>query len=805
MPASRRFFFLSILIVSLSVNARGADPFPGTQPLTETKPLDHVMLEGMERYLTRNTAAAREERLQTWTKALAERATAEEFRTEQRKKLATVLGVLPATQSPGIEFLSSTTEKSLLHKGTAGEIHRVRWPVLEGVTAEGLLLQPAGAPLARVVAIPDADWTPEMFSGVQSGVVASAQLPRRLWEAGCQVLVPTLISRADTYSGNPEFRMTNQPHREFIHRQAFEMGRTLIGYEVQKVLAAINQFASMNEAEKRSVPFAVAGISEGGLIALNAAALDPRIQSAYIAGYFQAREGLVDEPIYRNVWRSLRQAGDAELAALIAPRDLFIEACGVPEVSGPPAVKSGRAGGAAPGKIETCTLALVRKEVDRGKAYYQQLDAPGKLRYAASGEGDGPAGSGTLWASFLEAVGAKAGPSTIEQHQHAGSSVDDARQKRQFTELVDYTQKIFRHSHKDRDKLWSKASRKSVAEWEKACFVPGPGLEWKPVGRMPAEQLPFNVRTRQVLDEPAYRGYEVLLDVEQDIVATGILLWPKDVKPGEKRPVVVCQHGLEGGPDGHDHPDGKGSNTTSPSRTNSPIGDSLPTHLKIRIGDRPGSARFSERPIRWGYRCTVSSSRSTSRPSRGWPRCKGLIRNESPSMASRMAARRRSRPDDAHRILPLHLLGDFNEWVLKNVSVDAAELSLHSEYEIFEWNMGFIANYAELAYLMTPARSWWSGDITTGFRDEWVAGIRQGASMLRGTGDSRQDGDRILPRPTQDQWCCHLRVPAQASELAKSRGASQPISSHALTSFAQAKGEDRTAGGTRAGRSPWDF
>ena len=32
------------------------------------------------------------------------------------------------------------------------------------------------------------------------------------------------------------------------------------------------------------------------------------------------------------------------------------------------------------------------------------------------------------------------------------------------------------------------------------------------------------------------------------VFAYGILLVPKDVKPGERRPVVVCQHGLEGRP-----------------------------------------------------------------------------------------------------------------------------------------------------------------------------------------------------------------------------------------------------------------
>jgi dienelactone hydrolase len=56
------------------------------------------------------------------------------------------------------------------------------------------------------------------------------------------------------------------------------------------------------------------------------------------------------------------------------------------------------------------------------------------------------------------------------------------------------------------------------------------------------------VKTRQVLDEPNWTGYAVQIPVWPDVVASGILLWPKDLKEGERRPVVVCQHGLEGRP-----------------------------------------------------------------------------------------------------------------------------------------------------------------------------------------------------------------------------------------------------------------
>jgi hypothetical protein len=36
--------------------------------------------------------------------------------------------------------------------------------------------------------------------------------------------------------------MTNQPHREWIYRPAFELGRHIIGYEVQKILALVDWF-----------------------------------------------------------------------------------------------------------------------------------------------------------------------------------------------------------------------------------------------------------------------------------------------------------------------------------------------------------------------------------------------------------------------------------------------------------------------------------------------------------------------------------------------------------------------------------
>src|SRR5262249_43961360 len=68
------------------------------------------------------------------------------------------------------------------------------------------------------------------------------------------------------------------------------------------------------------------------------------------------------------------------------------------------------------------------------------------------------------------------------------------------------------------------------------------------IGKLPAPTEPMNPCTRQLYDEPKYKAYEVTLDLYPDVFAYGILCVPKDLKPGEKRPVVVCQHGLEGRP-----------------------------------------------------------------------------------------------------------------------------------------------------------------------------------------------------------------------------------------------------------------
>ena len=194
---------------------------------------------------------------------------------------------------------------------------------------------------------------PEQLAGLAPGLDPSAQFACRLAERHCQVVVPVLIDRQDTWSGNPAIRMTNQPHREYLYRMAFELGRHIIGYEVQKVLALVDYF--IGPAARNALPVGVYGYGEGGLLALYSGALDERISAVGVSGHFRNRQHTWQEPIYRDVWRLLRLAdgdrgfGDADLAAMIAPRALIVEAVPGPVVAGPPDRRDGRQG-AAPGR-----------------------------------------------------------------------------------------------------------------------------------------------------------------------------------------------------------------------------------------------------------------------------------------------------------------------------------------------------------------------------------------------------------------------------------------------------------------------
>jgi dienelactone hydrolase len=735
MPSARLVTSTLAIVACLFVgqviaqDARFFAVLPKTTRLTIDGPLDEVMVDGIDRFALRELAASVKSREAKWNRDYSSHAAYAKSIAGNREWFRTYIGAVdPREVSDRFELINPLGQGPAVGTGNGVTYYAVRWNVLHGVTAEGLLLQPKGEVRARVVALPDADWTPEMFAGLAKGVAPQAQVARRLAENGCQVLIPTLISRSDEFSGHPDVRYTNQTHREFVYRMAFQMGRHVIGYEVQKVQAAVDLFERDAKRTKTDLPIGVCGVGEGGLLAMYATAVDTRIDACLVSGYFQTREGVWEEPIYRNVWRLASEFGDAGIASLIAPRSLTVEACAVPNIAGPPMARPGRSSGAAPGIIRTAAVENVAKEFARAKMHFDKLKAASHITLAKSDNGTGYAGSKSAVAAFLRGLDVDGDLQPLGKAPQAGGQAIDAksRQQRQFDQLVDFTQALLHRSARVRDGFWSKADRSSPAAWEKSAVAYRDYVWDEVIGRLPKSTMPLNPRTRKVIDEKTHVGYEVVLDVYPDVIASGILLLPKDLKPGERRPVVVCQHGLEG------------------------ISmDTITTDPKNRAWR--AYKGFSTKLVERGFIVYAPQN-----PYRGQDRFRTLQRKSNPmgrSLFSYILQQHDRTIDwlstlpnvDAKRIgfyglsyggktavrvpplLTRYALSicsaDFNEWIRKNVTnTDRYSYLFTGEYEMFEWNMGHVANYAELSNLMTPRPFMVERGHDDGVApDEWVA------------------------------------------------------------------------------------
>ena len=404
---------LSILPAGLllGVLVQAQSTLPGSLPLTEQGDQAAQMVDGINKFLLRATEESVDKRAALWNRDFRSAEAYTRSVSPNRERFRKIIGAVDArVPVTALQLVGTTTTGAQVASGQGYKIFAVRWLVFEDVVAEGLLLEPQTTPVARVVAIPDADWSPEMLVGLAAGVDPAAQFARRLAENGVQVLVPVVIDRTDKWSGfkvvheSPHVLLTNDPHREWIYKMAYEVGRHIIGYEVQKVLAAVDWFTHENAT--RPVPIAVMGYGEGGLLACYSAALDPRIQAAAVSGYFQSRQNLWQEPIYRDVWGLLHEFGDAEIASLVAPRSLIIEASRGPEVAGPPPTEEGRNGATPNGRLVTPPIDSVKREVDRARPFFTKLDAGSHLEIAVSGAGYGPPGSDEALGALFHAVAA---------------------------------------------------------------------------------------------------------------------------------------------------------------------------------------------------------------------------------------------------------------------------------------------------------------------------------------------------------------------------------------------------------------
>ena len=732
----RIFLFGLVLLVLLRspVSSRQPGHLPGTAELSWEGDLSARMVAGIDRFLMGRLEVAPEGRAASWNRDFSSEADYARSVEANRERLRKIIGVVDRRSPARLEFVSAEGGAPLAHSD-AVTVRRVRWDVLPGLKGEGLLLSPRSrTPIARVIALPDADVTPQQLVGVQPGVRPEDRFALRLAESGCQVIVPALVDRGSRFSGNPALKparraMTNMTHREWLYRMAYPLGRHPIGFEVQKVLALVDWL------EARSPPGArigLAGHGEGGLIALHAAAVDPRIDACLVSGYFSARERVWQEPIYRNVWALLTEFGDAEIGSLVLPRILVIEHSQAPRVEGPPPPVEGRKSVAAPGRIETPPAERVISEFKRLEQWAAALPAAAgdrvRLVPPDPRAGTVPAGSEAALQGLLQplAEGASIAPVSGAPPKRSGNGPDSVEQQRRLVRGIQGTlQDLLRVSDRLRDQRYRKREGRESAESFTREAARWRSTFWQEfLGKIEDPMVAANPRSRLWREAAEWTGYEVVLDVWPDVFAWGLLLVPKDLQPGERRPAVVAQHGLEGLPE-----------------------DTVRTDVPYFRNYRAFAARLAEE----GFIVFAPHN-----PYRGGDRFRVLQRKANPlklSLFSFIVGQHRRILDwlktlpwvDGERIgfyglsyggktamqVPAVLedyalsicSGNFNQWLWKNVTVDWPNSYMFTgEYEMPEFGLGLSFDHAEMAALIFPRPFM----VERGHRDavgldEWVA------------------------------------------------------------------------------------
>jgi hypothetical protein len=404
-------------------------------------------------------------------------------------------------------------------------------------------------------------------------------------------------------------------------------------------------------------------------------------------------------------------------------------------------VPKGRRGGAAAGTLGTPTRADVTAEWQRIDAL---LPAGFQQRTLVHGEESavhGFAGPEALRA-FTELLGI---PATLEQlHRpltdRRKAFDPDLRQRRQVKEMEEHVQHLLRGADATRNAFFLdrttlirtlaprgerfrmfRVKEQSPDVFAREVAPLRQVLSEEVLGRIDDAPLPANPRSLLAYDRPAWTGYEVVLDVLPDVFAWGVLLVPKGIPPGERRPVVVCQHGRNGLP------------------------------KDVIEGDSAAYHDFAARLAERGFVTFAPHN-----PYRGEDRYRMLNRKGNPvklALFSFITVQHRQILDwlgtlpfvdpariafyglsyggeTAVRVPPLlegYCLSicsaDFNDWARKVAATDSDYSFMFSiEWEMPYFNMGSTFNYAEMAYLMVPRPFMVERGHHDGVApDEWVA------------------------------------------------------------------------------------
>ncbi len=667
---------------------------PGTMPLQETTPLEDRILNGADHFLDRQMSIASVERHQQWQAILRlpekQRLAAVDV---LRERLRQITGSHDLRVSANPQVVSPLAAGSALAIGDDVVVSQLSWSVVDGYQATGLLVQPSPASIdnpitTTVILCPDADQSLAVLCGLEPSADPLAGQPLRLARAGCRVIIPQPITRHVEKRGG-RIDLTD---REYVYRATFVQGRHPLGIEIQSVLSLVDWFKTLENPNGADQTVAVMGDGEGGLVAMLAAAMDPRIDSALLSGVWGNRNSTWQEPISRNVFGLLSNFGDASLACMIAPRKLFIETTTAPRVQI-------TATGASPGRLETPTPQEINDQIAAVNEMTQGSELAPTHPWLVFAE-----------SSLLDAFCLTLGKPLdgIPSRQELTTSMRSDRpypwasiRHQQISQIENLSDQWIRTSRDEREQWVKQLNTESLDKFQ-ASMVPHRERFYNDViGRFDEPLQPLAARSKFWKRTDKCTLWHVEMDVFPECVGGGILLVPNDLDPTRKHPVVVAVHGLEGRP------------------------------IDTIEGDHYAYHDFATRMCEQGYivfapqQLYLGHDRFRLLQRKANPLGKTLFSIIIPQHQQLIRFLKSLPWVDAERIgfyglsyggksamrIPAVVeeycavicSGDFNEWVLKNGSTrDPFSYVWTPEYEIFEFDLGRTFNYAEMAALICP-------------------------------------------------------------------------------------------------------
>jgi hypothetical protein len=292
----------------------------------------------------------------------------------------------------------------------------------------------------------------------------------------------------------------------------------------------------------------------------------------------------------------------------------------------------------------------------------------------------------------------QAGDSNIVDRRNGFSAAK--RHAEQVHELDRHTQWVLRESPYVRKQFY-KPDTSSVAKFEASNEKYRRQFYEDAIGRFDNEVLPFNARSRKSHESEKWVGHEVVLDVFPDVIAYGILLLPRDLKANEQRPVVVCQHGLEGRPQDIIEGDHYAYHDFAAKLAERGFITFSPQNMYI-FRDRFRTLQRKANPLKKSMFSVIIPQHQQIVD---WLKTLPYVDKERIALYGLSYGGK-----TAMRVPPVvtdYCLSicsaDFNEWVGKNASTRNPHSYVNTgEYEIFEWDLGSTFNYAEMAGLIAP-------------------------------------------------------------------------------------------------------